>query len=113
VASPVFHDGVLYLVDDGGIFMSVNATDGSVLKRGRLKQGGRQFYASPVVADGKVFVVDTDGRLTVIQAGGADWQELSSTELGEPVVATPAICDGRLYVRTASKLYCFGQPRTP
>ncbi len=113
VASPVCHDGVLYLVDDGGIFMSVDAADGSVLKRGRLKQGGRQFYASPVIADGKVFVVDTDGRLTVLQAGGADWQELSSTELGEPVFATPAICDGRLFVRTESKLYCFGAPHAP
>ena len=75
-----------------------------MLKVGRLKKGGGQFYASPVAADGKIFVVDTAGRFTVLKAG-AEWEELSATEFGEDVIATPAICDGRIYVRTKSKLY--------
>ena len=112
VASPVLYDGVLYLIRDQGVFMAIKAADGEVLKVGRLKKGGGQFYASPVAADGKVFVVDTAGRFTVLKAG-AEWEELSATEFGEDVIATPAICDGRIYVRTKSKLYCFSQPANP
>jgi outer membrane protein assembly factor BamB len=112
VASPVLYDGILYLIRDQGVFMAIKATDGEVLKVGRLKKGGGQFYASPVAADGKIFVVDTAGRFTVLKAG-AEWEELSATEFGEDVIATPAICDGRIYVRTKSKLFCFSQPANP
>ena len=63
----------------------------------------------PVAGDGKVFVVDTEGRLTVLKAG-REWKELSSISLGEPCFATPAICQGRVYVRTSQGLYCFGRP---
>lgn len=108
VASPIQYDGILYLINDQGVCTAVQAQDGQVLKTGRLKKGGARFYASPVAADGKIFVVDTDGRLTVLKAG-TQWEELSATDLGEAVVASPAICDGRIFVRTASRLYCFSQ----
>lgn len=107
VASPVLYDNILYLICDQGLFMAVKPTDGEVLKKSRLKKGGGQFYASPVAADGKIYVVDTSGRLTVLKAG-AECEELSASEFGEDVIATPAICDGRIYVRTKSKLFCFG-----
>jgi outer membrane protein assembly factor BamB len=112
VASPVQYEGILYLIRDQGVFMAVKSEDGEVLKIGRLKKGGAQFYASPVAADGKIFVVDTAGRFTVLKADAA-WEELSATEFGEAVIATPAICDGRIYVRTKTKLYCFSQQGKP
>ncbi|MHB0959262.1 MAG: outer membrane protein assembly factor BamB family protein [Pirellulaceae bacterium] len=112
VASPVCYDGILYLIRDQGVFMAIQSADGEVLKVGRLKKGGAQFYASPVAADGKIFVVDTAGRFTVLKAG-ADWEELSATEFGDDVIATPAICDGRIYVRTNSKLFCFSLSDPP
>lgn len=61
-----------------------------------------------MAADGKVLLVDTEGRLTVLKAGSR-WEELSSTELSEPCFATPAIYRGRVYARTARGLYCFGE----
>ena len=109
IASPVSYQGLLYLVDDQGIVTVIDAQDGEVVKKGRLKKGVK-FYASPIAADGKIFIVDTSGRFTVLKAG-ADWEELSSTEFGEQCFATPAICDGRIYLRTKSKLYCFGQQK--
>jgi hypothetical protein len=86
---------------------AIDPETGDVLKRDRLKKGGKRFFASPVAADNKVFIVDTAGRLTVVRAG-ADWDVLASNSLGEPCFATPAICNGRIYLRTSSTLYCFG-----
>lgn len=96
IASPLVLDGVLYFVQDGGIVTTVSPETGEVLHRGRLSRGGKKFYASPVAADGKVLLVDTEGRLTVLKAGSR-WEELSSTELSEPCFATPAIYRGRVY----------------
>lgn len=110
VASPLVCDGVLYLVQDGGIVTTVDAETGEVHKRARLSQGGQKFYASPVAADGKVLIVDTAGQLTVLRAG-PQWEEKTTAALGEPCYATPAICDGCLYLRTAGLLYCFGLRR--
>lgn len=109
IPSPVCYNDVLYFIQDqGGVFMSVNPADGSELKKERLKKGGKDFYASPVAGDGKVYVVDRSGRLTVLKAA-AEWEELSSADFGEVIDATPAICDGRIYLRTPTKVYCFGE----
>ncbi|MHB8899132.1 MAG: outer membrane protein assembly factor BamB family protein, partial [Thermoguttaceae bacterium] len=108
IASPLLLGGVLYVVQDGGIVTSFDPETGDVLRRGRLDQGGKQFYASPVAADGRIVLLDTQGRLTLLKAA-RQWSELSSTELGEPSYATPAISGGRLYVRTAATLYCLGR----
>ena len=108
VSSPLVYEGVLYFVQDGGIVTTVDAENGEVLKRGRLKQGGRKFYASPVAADGKVFLVDTAGQMTVLRAG-REWEQVSTSALGEPCHATPAISAARLYVRTSHTIYCFGE----
>jgi len=110
VSSPVVYDDVLYFIRDGGILTSVDPASGKVLKRARLKKGGRKYYASPVAADGKVFLIDTAGQVTVVRAAGSDWAELSTATLGEPCFATPAIAGNRIYVRTAKTLYCFAVP---
>jgi outer membrane protein assembly factor BamB len=108
VASPLVYEDVLYLAQDGGIVTTVDPKSGEILKRGRLKQGAKKFYASPVAADGKVFLLDTAGQMTVLRAG-AQWEQLATAALGEPCFATPAICDARLYIRTQRKIYCFGK----
>ncbi len=65
------------------------------------------YYASPVGGDGKVYALDEIGRLTVISA--TDQAEvLHTADFKEDVFATPAIVDGRIYLRTAKALYCFG-----
>ena len=107
VASPVLYRGVLYLVRNGGIVTTLDPASGSVLKQGRLREAIDGFYASPVAGDGKVYMASDAGRIVVLKADGA-WTVLSTNDLGEDVYATPAIADGKLFIRTASRLYCFG-----
>jgi hypothetical protein len=56
-----------------------------------------------------VFFLNDEGQLTVINSAGK-WEVLHLAELGEPAYATPAIVDGRIYIRTAGKLFSFGLP---
>ncbi len=106
IPSPILYRGVLYMPSDG-ILTSFDPETGEVLKRGRLKSAA-QVYASPVAADGKVYLSSTEGSVTVLAAAG-EWSVLAENDLGEEIYATPAIADGRLYVRTRGSLYAFAQ----
>lgn len=104
-ASPVYDHGRIFTVKDGGICCSLDAATGKLLKTGRLS-GTKNYYASPVAGDGKIYFIDEQGTLTIISSK-ASWQIVSSADFGENVYATPAICDGRVCLRTAGHLYCF------
>lgn len=106
--SPLLYKNVLYLVKDGGIFTALDPATGAVHKQGRLADALDKYYSSPIAADGKIYTVDQTGIATVIKAG-ADWRILSSNDLAEEVFATPAVTDGRLFIRTRRTLYCFGK----
>jgi outer membrane protein assembly factor BamB len=106
VPSPLAYRGVLYTLKEGGILTSYDMRTGEVSKQARLQGALGDYYASPVAADGKLYVVSDEGKATVIQAG-AQWQTLSVNDLGDGCRATVAIGDGRLYVRTYETLYCF------
>ncbi len=108
VPSPLLYRNVLYLVKDGGILTSLNPQTGAVYKQGRLPGAMGRYWASPVAADGKVFVASEEGTVTVLEASG-DWEILSTNDLGAEVFATPAIEPGRIYFRTRETLYCFGE----
>ncbi len=109
VPSPLLYRGVLYLVKDGGIVTALNPRTGSVFKQGRLPGALGPYWASPVAADGKVYVASEAGKVTVLRAAG-EWEVLASNDLDEErVFATPAIEDGRLYVRTDRHLICFSR----
>ena len=107
-ASPLYLDGLIYTVKDGGFLASLDAHSGELVHRDRLPGSGN-YYSSPVAGNGKIYLVNERGRLTVVQAGRG-WRVLSSSDLAEDVYATPAIADGRIYVRTTGHLYCFGFP---
>jgi outer membrane protein assembly factor BamB len=85
----------------------VDPATGRLIKQGRSPSALGTYYASPVAAEDKVFVANTDGKITVLKASGA-WEVLGVNDIGEEVHATPALSDGRLYVRTRGSLYCFG-----
>ena len=106
IASPLYVDGYLFTVKNGGILTSLDASTGKATKSGRLRATG-DYYSSPVAGDGKVYLQNEEGQLTVISAVGR-WQILSTTDFGEGAYATPAIVDGRIYLRTTGHLYCFG-----
>ena len=106
VPSTLLYKGVLFMVNDSGILLSFDPATGALLKQGRLKGAIDKYFASPVGADGKVFLVSQDGTASVVEAKG-DWEILSVNPLGDEVFATPAIADGRIYLRTKSTLYAF------
>ncbi len=106
VPSPLLYNGLLYLVKDGGILSVLEPETGRVATQGRLPQAYDKYYASPIGADGRVYLFSEPGRATVIEAG-RDWKPLSQHDFEEPVYATPALDGRRMYVRTAAALYCF------
>lgn len=107
VPSPLVYRDVVYMVKDSGIVTSLEASSGKVLKRGRARGGGN-YYASPVAADGKVFLASERGVVTVLEAVG-EWEILSSHDFGERIMATPIIAHGKIYLRTDEALYCLGK----
>ena len=107
VPSTVLYQGVLFMINDSGILTSFDPATGNVLKQARLKDAIDKYFASPVGADGKVWLISQDGTASVVSAKG-DWEVLAVNSLDDEVFATPAIADGRLYVRTRGMLYCFG-----
>lgn len=106
VPSPIFYGGCLFMVKTGGIFSSLDAATGKPIKQARLSGKG-DYFASPVIGDGKIYLVSEDGELTVVSAEG-QWNELCHASFSGPVYGTPAIADGRIYVRTNKGVYCFG-----
>jgi outer membrane protein assembly factor BamB len=110
VPSPLVYDGVVYLMKEGGILTSLDAATGKVLKQGRLPGALDYYYASPVAGDGKIYVTSQEGHITVLKAGG-EWEPLARNDMDDETFATPAPVDGRLYVRTRSALYCFGEQK--
>jgi outer membrane protein assembly factor BamB len=106
--SPLFYKDVVYLMKEGGIFTSLNPKTGDVLKQGRLREAPGDYYSSPVGADGKIFTISEEGKVTVLRAGG-DWEVLATNDLDDVCHATPAIVGGRIYLRTRGMLYCFGK----
>lgn len=106
IPSVLLYQGVLYVVRDGGILTALNPETGAVLRQDRVKDAIDKYYASPVAADGKVYLASEEGKITVVKAG-PQWETLATNDLGERCYATPAIAHGRLYLRTKESLYCF------
>ena len=108
IPAPLVYGGVYYMVRTGGIITSLSAATGEVLKQGRSAGALGEYYASPVAADGKIFLASDEGKVTVLKAG-AQWEVLGVNDLAEEIHATPALSEGRIYVRTRGALYCFGR----
>jgi outer membrane protein assembly factor BamB len=107
VPSTLLYKGVLYMVNDGGVLISFDPVTGNVIKQGRLQGAIDKYFSSPVAADGKVFLIGQGGAVSVLKAAG-DWEILKVNQLDDECFATPAIADGRIYIRTRSALFCFG-----
>ncbi len=110
VTSPLVYRGVLYMVKDGGIVTSLNPVTGEVFKAARTEKAIEAYFSSPVAADGKVYLVSNDGKVSVLKAD-PQWEVLAVNDLGEECQTTPAIGGGSIYVRTAKAVYSFSQKR--
>ncbi len=106
--SPLLYEGVLYMVNDaGGIVTMLNPESGELIQQGRLKVPSDRYYASPVAADGKIFISTEKGKVIVLPPGGS-LEAIAVNDLQDNIYATPALVDGKIYIRTNSTLYCFG-----
>ena len=77
-----------------------------MIKAGCLQGAVGGYSASPVAAEGKVYLASEDGRVAVLRAG-REWEILTVNDLGEGCFATPALSEGKIYLRSGETLYCF------
>ena len=108
VPSPLYYDGRVYSVKNGGMVTCLDAKTGEKKYRARLGAGG-PYYASLVAGDGKIFASSVRGVVTVFEAGD-QLKILARNDLKERISATPALLGGEVYVRTDQHLFAFGTP---
>lgn len=108
VPSPVFHEGTFYVVNDGGLATAWDARTGEVRWQERLS--GR-FRASTVLAEGRLYATNDAGVTTVFRASEARYEAVGSGDVDEFVYATPALANGRVFIRTRSRLVALGCAR--
>jgi len=108
VPSPVARGEHFYFVNDAGLAGCYHARTGNRVWFERLSTAG--FHSSPLVIDGKVYVTNVAGTVYVF-AAEPTFRLLARNELGEVVRATPAVADGRLYIRGERHLFCIGKSR--
>lgn len=104
--SPLYYDGRIYMVKNGGMISCLDSKTGELKYQGRLGAGG-PYYASLITGDGKIFASSRRGVVTVFEVGDK-LKVLARNDLKERIMATPAIVDGKLYVRTEKNFYAFG-----
>ena len=107
VASPLYYNGRLYTFQNGGIVFSRVAKTGELAYSGRLGAPG-YYYSSPVAADQKIYIASEEGVVVVLDAG-EKLNVLATNKLDGAIMATPALAEGNIYVRTESHLYAFGK----
>jgi outer membrane protein assembly factor BamB len=108
IASPLFYDGRIYLIKNGGMISSLDAKSGKAFYLQERLNAGGNYYASPVAADGRIYIASVSGKLTVVKAGGDKPEILHQADFGDRIFATPALAADKLYLRTRSTLYAFG-----
>jgi outer membrane protein assembly factor BamB len=101
IPSPLVVGAQVFVLGDNGVLAAYNLHNGRKLFQERAGTG--DYYASPVAADGKVYLFNTEGDATVVRAGPS-FEVLARNSMNEPTMATPAIADGTIYVRTADHL---------
>lgn len=107
--SPLYYRGRLYVVKNGGIVTCLDPKTGQPVYRKRLDAGG-QYVASPVAADGNIYVASEAGVVTVFKAGDT-FEPVAENDLAERLTATAGIVGDTLYVRTEKRLYAFRDAR--
>jgi len=108
MCTPLVYRGLVYIVKFNGVLTAFDARTGERKFQERLAGGTAAFTASPVASDGKIYLANEDGQVFVIKAAPT-YELLALNEMGGPVLATPAISEGRLYFRTASHLISIGE----
>jgi outer membrane protein assembly factor BamB len=104
VPSPVAYQGRLYVAGDSEFITCLDTAAGSKVWKQRL---AGQYHASPVAGDGKIYLPTKEGVVRVLRAGPT-FELLAENDLGESIVASPAISDGEIFIRGEKHLFCVG-----
>jgi outer membrane protein assembly factor BamB len=107
IVSPLVKDGRMFLVKDGGINTVFETAEGNPLRAPRRLGNSGGYFASPVEGDGKIYLAGENGNVLVLR-DSPDYEELAKNDFGESIIATPAIADGALFIRTRTKILCIG-----
>lgn len=108
VPSPIFYGDYVYLITDKGLMTCLDPKTGAVKYEGKRPGPGGQFAGSPVAYDGKILLTNEDGETHVIQAG-PEFALLRTNSVGEPVLASPAIASGMIFIRGRDHLFAIAQ----
>ncbi|HXF38110.1 MAG TPA: PQQ-binding-like beta-propeller repeat protein [Blastocatellia bacterium] len=106
--TPLIYDGILYVLNNNGLLDAYNLRSGEEVYRQRLPLVGSGFSASPVASDGKIYLSNEDGEMLVI-AAGQKFAHIATNSMGEMLMATPALSDGVMYVRSSASLFAVGR----
>jgi outer membrane protein assembly factor BamB len=106
IPSPIAYDNRIYVVLDNGMIACYDANTGKeVYGKQRIDVAATGFSASPVAMDGKLFCPSEDGDVLVIKAGD-QYELLAKNSLGEAIMASPAVSEGKMFIRSIKHLYC-------
>jgi outer membrane protein assembly factor BamB len=106
--TPLAYRGLVYVLANNGVLDAYEPTTGKEIYRQRLPLVGSGFSASPVAADGKIYLSNEDGEMLVVEAG-ASFKHVATNSIGEMLMATPALSDGAMYVRGVSTLFAIAR----
>lgn len=108
IPTPLVYRNILYVLANNGVLDAYDPGTGEEIYRQRLPAIGSGFSASPVAADGKLYVANEDGQVMVI-AAGRQFRHIATSSIPEPLMATPALSNGVLYLRGASSVFAIGR----
>ncbi|HUE88803.1 MAG TPA: PQQ-binding-like beta-propeller repeat protein [Vicinamibacterales bacterium] len=106
--TPLGYRGILYVLANNGVFDAYDLKTGTEIYRQRLPSVGSGYSASPVAADGRIYLSSEDGEMLVVSAG-REFRHLATNAMGELLMATPALSDGVMFVRAADHLFAVGR----
>ena len=106
--TPLIYGGRLYVLSNAGLLDAYDVASGAEIYRQRLNHQGSGFSASPVAADGRIYLSSEDGDVFVVKAG-PEYALLATNPMGEPLMATPALGGGTMYVRGQHHLFAVGR----
>jgi outer membrane protein assembly factor BamB len=105
--TPLVYKGIVYVLANNGVLDAYDLATGADIYRQRLDTVGDGYSSSPVAADDRIYLSNEDGNVVVVEAGRT-FKHVATNEMGELVMATPALSNGVLYVRTAKSLVAIG-----
>jgi outer membrane protein assembly factor BamB len=111
IVSPLVSNGRMLLIKGGGIATCFDTAKGKNLYGPTRIQNAGEYFASPILGDGKIYIAGENGKIVVLK-DSSSLEILAVNDLGDAVLGTPAIVDDTLFVRTRTHLYAFSNTAT-